>query len=810
MRARKERDSLKRIIHWDKVEENFSQYHEISANKRYVFFKSLPNNAMPIYDELYYQGQVYVSQAYNILKGKKTNNIDYAKNIKKYIDTIKQIAMQERENELNFIINWEKILQSDKKGQITEDFKDFAKKLNSRKLDDPIDYFDLMAAFKAIMEIDNNFNRKRDELAKHNIEVITNNFKNLPIEIQKEIMEAQHSDTSKFHRLVNKYLLGPVKIKDQVKQYETTLMNVYAEKFNSVLVNIRNDQTLLSTILDNFKDKKTWNEKQIQAMILGTIAQYLSDLDPQKLIDEKGKQLANDITNNFEQLSKKMTLARAEQIIKAVSEKTFVSIEEKALTTHRQIGQDFLQLTTEERNALLNKFDLRNDTFFKNFYNAKEEDITNFINNNGGQRNVKQLISKRLGKVIRDYAEKNFSDIFKQFKDPKQIVAAIKQQQNSQEIKFFNTRKMISDHFKVKVYGHSLAEHNLEQNITAMIQGKTVYLGKFGHDKTDAGITVSYKPLNLKEFNYPNLTKKIKDQIENWGINFLTLYNKLSNNQIDVSAAAEAYELRIRSINKAMNTLIRRLKDKDTARNKILEALRQYVSVAIQVKEYSYSADQFTFDSGSLGANIEKQLNNIQKMYELGGITMQDYETLYFVAINCGEDGMAHSLKQHLEHYLLAGAALITFDEGFANAESFMEKMRSLYNWDEKVVHLYQIQNTFVPASLVLSNIYNNLIVVYQDIVGELQQISNIPFTQNEITIDNTITEERYKPLWGDYNTSPYNKAQNRWDKVSQEASNGTYKLGDSNVLNINIRFSFLGGLLDILEKIPKTFSNPI
>ena len=123
------------------------------------------------------------------------------------------------------------------------------------------------------------------------------------------------------------------------------------------------------------------------------------------------------------------------------------------------------------------------------------------------------------------------------------------------------------------------------------------------------------------------------------------------------------------------------------------------------------------FHGGSLGGDgtPEAVLKNINKMYELGGITPLDLELLIFAVINCGEATVnGTSYHDHIANYILGGAALAMFDEGFTVTENYLEKIKSELKSDffsgPKTLHLYYLNNLYVPESFILTTIYNNLL----------------------------------------------------------------------------------------------------
>ena len=107
-------------------------------------------------------------------------------------------------------------------------------------------------------------------------------------------------------------------------------------------------------------------------------------------------------------------------------------------------------------------------------------------------------------------------------------------------------------------------------------------------------------------------------------------------------------------------------------------------------------------------------------MYELGGINSNDKDLLLFAILNCGPAMIGAGLKEDLATYLLGGAALIMFDDGFTAANSFLEMINKNFDFSMAPLHLYRLNGKFVPASYIYSSIYNHLIKVYADLTQNI------------------------------------------------------------------------------------------
>ena len=95
----------------------------------------------------------------------------------------------------------------------------------------------------------------------------------------------------------------------------------------------------------------------------------------------------------------------------------------------------------------------------------------------------------------------------------------------------------------------------------------------------------------------------------------------------------------------------------------------------ISVKDY-FAGNNLGFHGGTLGSSLESVVNNIENMYELGGISKMDTDMLYFAIANCSPEAVAFGLKESIETYLAGAAAMMMFDEGFTVASNFINQMK--------------------------------------------------------------------------------------------------------------------------------------
>jgi hypothetical protein len=155
------------------------------------------------------------------------------------------------------------------------------------------------------------------------------------------------------------------------------------------------------------------------------------------------------------------------------------------------------------------------------------------------------------------------------------------------------------------------------------------------------------------------------------------------------------------------------------------------------VKEYTLYNNNLGYHGGSLGSGgaPEGVVKNITRMYELGGITPMDTDALLFAILNCSPSAIGSGLKEYLESYLLGGAALIMFDEGFTASKDYLDKMKEEIGINSLPtnLNLYFLNGVYVPASYIIYNIYTNLNAFYGHLNNDVDSIKQ----RNRVVITN-------------------------------------------------------------------------
>ena len=298
---------------------------------------------------------------------------------------------------------------------------------------------------------------------------------------------------------------------------------------------------------------------------------------------------------------------------------------------------------------------------------------------------------------------------------------------------------------------------------------------------------------NRAEKKSKQMTTEFESQvnhiIEDTFGSFMQKYHDMTGGETDVEAANIAYMETMKKMVSEMESLMQNLELTDKEQQVAWEELSNTFISSISVKEYTLYNDTLGYHGGSLGGggSPESVVNNINRMYELGGISPLDRDELLFAILNCAPSAIGSSLKTNLESYLLGGAALVMFDEGFTASQDYLEKMHQELNVNSlpRNLNLYFLNGIYIPASYIIYNIYQSLSIFYSHLDADIEAIK----TRNRVVITNNA------------NLSLINKSKGATLAERFQAT------AEAAMGQINIQFLFMAGMLDILTNLNKVFN---
>lgn len=255
-------------------------------------------------------------------------------------------------------------------------------------------------------------------------------------------------------------------------------------------------------------------------------------------------------------------------------------------------------------------------------------------------------------------------------------------------------------------------------------------------------------------------------------------------NETNTKIEADAYRLTLKEMQDLINTMLTDSQDLAAA----AELLKKSVVINESVKNYESYNNLIGFGGGSLGGsdNAIKGIENIYKMFESGGISPVDKDWLIFAVLNSSRKSYGYNLRNPIGNYLAFMAAMMMFE--YSEEEIEQASSHYLANIESSGPHtlnLYYVNGFYFPSSFVLNLIYEGLMKTY----GLIEQTA---FKSNggKVIIKNTIS---YHHVLG---TRP-TKSSADWQKVSSTAQSET-----------QIRFTFLAGLLDIMDQLENNLKN--
>lgn len=286
-----------------------------------------------------------------------------------------------------------------------------------------------------------------------------------------------------------------------------------------------------------------------------------------------------------------------------------------------------------------------------------------------------------------------------------------------------------------------------------------------------------------------DISTQIDSIIENSFGSFMQKYHDMTGGETDVEAANVAYINSMKQMVSKMKGIITSLEMNNEEQQKAWEELSNTFIASISVKEYTLYNNELGFHGGSLGSGgaPEGVVKNISRMYELGGITPMDKDALLFAILNCAPEAIGSALKSNLESYLLGGAALMMFDEGFTASKDYLEKMKNEIGINSlpRNLNLYFLNGLYVPASYIIYNIYQNLSIFYNRLNSDIENVKN----RNRVVITNNATMALI-------NKSSGTTLAERFSATAEAAMG-----------QISIQFLFMAGMLDIMNNLSNAFN---
>ena len=162
----------------------------------------------------------------------------------------------------------------------------------------------------------------------------------------------------------------------------------------------------------------------------------------------------------------------------------------------------------------------------------------------------------------------------------------------------------------------------------------------------------------------------------------------------------------------------------------------------------TFMASEGGFAGGSIGGDIDKQISNINKMLEWGGITPLDAERLVAMVLNSGDALLGSKNRSALENYFSTVGSMLMFRTGGNALKQWYAQTTKTYTNTTTKIHLYtlgtlyvHLLNTEAKATGSRAKIYNPVNesnIIYKDTLqNSFQQTANENYSK--VSIDMVI-----------------------------------------------------------------------
>jgi hypothetical protein len=184
-------------------------------------------------------------------------------------------------------------------------------------------------------------------------------------------------------------------------------------------------------------------------------------------------------------------------------------------------------------------------------------------------------------------------------------------------------------------------------------------------------------------------------------------------------------------------------------------------------------------------------LDRIYSMNNLGGLILPDMEVMYNLALNLSNlaVGGANGIRQELESYLSIFAGMLMFDDMANMAQELaINAEKQLQYTNLKNIHMYKVNDMYLPGSMVLSYIHRAL---NDGLVHLLTQSGRAAMTHISVSAaDKEIKQYLKDHPWG---SKLY--TLNDWDEEREEIAK-----------DIHLKIIFLKSFSNLIDSLEKHF----
>ena len=791
-----------------KVKNNLSSSLNISY-KRYIFFDSLTDS-----NPSYAQGfKTYIQSNLKPIHvdAEQENKEEAINYMWSYINNLRELAQSEQEQE-------EKYLQTLKKNNI-----EIPELITNKGFD-----ITFLKEINLALQ-DNEQFEKNVQIHKHNLDTIREAIKKYEEDIEQDPNSMiEFTDSNKNVRKADKNVIKNEYILHHMETYRSIVNKILTQTGKSKEIQETIDEKItkyVNSVFDILKADDNFVSELSKILTANNIDLLRKTILNQAMnhinlgIDSLKNNIINSLRQQIKLPSKSQINETWTNILTSSKEEDTKKLKDIINIADKQgikLADMILSLTAGEKAAFretINANDKHLSELFKNLEKENHEYINKTQNASKTKlAKAKEKFSKALRASVTQAKQSNrINQQMIQLTDDELLDIIINQYRVSitpDALKEMIEKELQILHIDTADTGELIAavQADVNQNgIKTFVGGHKIQLKDdlaFTYKVNHTNISKQLKKMSTETKNaYTELDEKIKNASKT----FMTRYNTATVNsasgETNTAKAIDTYIQTLKEIYEDESKLLTKINNK-TDRKKIKESL-EFAMGGVSVKDYKDATynNEIGFSAGSLGGGgrVISAIPNITKMLEMGGITVIDADAIITALLNSFDDSLiGRQYEEDIKNYLIAGAAMLLFDDGFANAKEFLEKMKdqikgikfaSKYNGS---VHLLYLNGVYIPQSFLLNTIIKNLEQVVQNI--ELNQINRNQNQTNRLELINPMSKKYLDMAIEEY---PSEEQQfERWQYVRGEAEE-----------NVTISFFFMAGMLDILEALEKSFN---
>ena len=221
-----------------------------------------------------------------------------------------------------------------------------------------------------------------------------------------------------------------------------------------------------------------------------------------------------------------------------------------------------------------------------------------------------------------------------------------------------------------------------------------------------------------------------------------------------------------------------------------------HINIHETVKGYaSINATRLKFAGAAFGVTISDQIDIINEMLASGGITPLDRDWLIFALINCGEGMIGSDNKHALEDYLSGYVGLLMFSDAAFIAQDVSNYMRSQLNTDISNIHLYALNDKYVPCSYILNETYKAM-VNFLDGINTMESGTFLSLTTYKSPNSSAVWTEDSEQTGSPWTLSSLSSGA-AWNQESQSALSKTH-----------LTMYFIGNFIELLRNLAAQLSS--